>query len=55
MTVIAVTQRPALLGSVDKIMMLKNGSVQALGGRDEILPMITANRNTPNPKLAAAE
>lgn len=40
-TVVAITQRPALLRSVDKIMVLKNGTVQAMGKRDEILPMIS--------------
>lgn len=45
MTVIAVTQRPALLRSVDKIMMIKDGAVQAIGPRDEILPMIVGQRS----------
>jgi ATP-binding cassette subfamily C protein len=40
-TVVAITQRPALLRSVDKIMVLTNGTVQALGKRDDILPMIS--------------
>ena len=40
-TVVAITQRPALLRSVDKIMVLNNGTVQAMGKRDEILPMIS--------------
>ena len=40
-TVVAITQRPALLRSVDKIMVMKAGAVQALGKRDEILPMIS--------------
>ena len=31
MTVVAVTQRPSLLRSVDKIMMIKDGAVQAIG------------------------
>lgn len=39
-TVVAITQRPTLLKSVDKIMILKDGAVQALGKRDEIIPMI---------------
>ena len=42
-TVVAITQRPALLRSVDKIMVLKNGTVQAMGKRDEILPMISGH------------
>jgi ATP-binding cassette subfamily C protein len=45
MTVVAVTQRPSLLRSVDKIMMIKDGAVQAIGTRDEILPMIVGQRS----------
>lgn len=58
MTVVAVTQRPALLNSVDKIMLLNNGTVQAFGNRADILPMITANRNArvnPAASITAAE
>lgn len=43
-TVVAITQRPSLLRSVDKIMILKNGTIQALGKRDDIIPMITSRR-----------
>ncbi|HEV7256220.1 MAG TPA: type I secretion system permease/ATPase [Bosea sp. (in: a-proteobacteria)] len=45
MTVVAVTQRPTLLRSVDKIMMIKDGAVQVMGTRDEILPLITGQRS----------
>lgn len=58
MTVVAVTQRPALLGSVDKIMLLKDGTVQAFGKRDDVLPLVTANRPVSHPlpaTVAAAE
>lgn len=41
-TVVAVTQRPSLLKSVDRIMLLTEGRVQALGVRDEILPKLMA-------------
>jgi len=41
-TVVAVTQRPTLLRSVDKIMMLSEGRIQGLGVREEILPRLTA-------------
>lgn len=44
MTVVAVTQRPALLRSVDKIMVMKEGRVQALGPRDEVLAKIAGAR-----------
>ncbi|MGI9382528.1 MAG: type I secretion system permease/ATPase [Methyloligellaceae bacterium] len=36
-SIVAVTQRPALLKSVDKIMMLKGGRIEAIGTRDEIV------------------
>jgi ATP-binding cassette, subfamily C, bacterial len=40
-TVVAITQRPALLRSVDKIMILKDGTAQAIGKRDDILPLLS--------------
>jgi len=40
LTVVTITQRPSLLRSVDKILILNNGSVQALGKRDDIIPLI---------------
>jgi ATP-binding cassette subfamily C protein len=48
-TVVAITQRPALLRSVDKIMVLNAGTVQALGKRDDILPMISGQGAKPTP------
>jgi ATP-binding cassette subfamily C protein len=47
-TVVAITQRPALLRSVDKILMLKDGSVQAFGKRDEILPLMSGRKTPAN-------
>jgi ATP-binding cassette, subfamily C, bacterial len=41
-TIVAITQRPALLRSVDKIMILKDGTTQALGNRDDIIPLLSA-------------
>lgn len=46
MTVVTITQRAALLQSVDKIMILHQGSVQAFGTRDEIIPIITGRKPT---------
>ncbi|KRR03095.1 type I secretion system permease/ATPase [Bradyrhizobium valentinum] len=43
-TVVTITQRAALLMSVDKIMILHQGAVQAFGNRDEIIPMITGRK-----------
>ncbi|WP_181705065.1 type I secretion system permease/ATPase [Chthonobacter rhizosphaerae] len=43
-TVVAITQRPMLLKSVDRIMILKDGAVQALGTRDEMLPVLSGKK-----------
>jgi ATP-binding cassette subfamily C protein len=40
-TVVAITQRPSLLQSVDKILLLNNGTAQAFGKRDDIIPLLT--------------
>ena len=52
-TVVAITQRPSLLKSVDKIMILKNGTVQALGKRDDILPLLKSQKSIPAPAAIA--
>src|SRR5262249_2336607 len=43
-TVVTVTQRAALLRSVDKIMILNSGGAQAFGIRDEVIPLITGRK-----------
>lgn len=43
-TVVAVTQRPALLKSVDKIMLLVDGKVGAMGRRDEMLTRLSQQK-----------
>ncbi len=53
-TVVAITQRPTLLKSVDKIMILKDGAIQALGLRDDIIPMIVGRAPGAGPALGAA-
>jgi ATP-binding cassette, subfamily C, bacterial len=55
-TVVAITQRPALLKSVDKIMILKDGTAQAIGKRDDILPLLQGRSpgNGAAPSNAAA-
>jgi ATP-binding cassette subfamily C protein len=51
LTVVTITQRPSLLKSVDKIMILSNGTVQAIGKRDDLLPLIAGQKpiNGPRP------
>ncbi len=43
-TVVAITQRPALLRSVDKIMVIRDGSVQMLGKREDVLPALAGRK-----------
>ena len=40
-TIVAITQRPSLLQSVDRIMILKDGTAQALGKREDIIPLLS--------------
>jgi len=54
-TVVAITQRPALLQSVDKIMILREGAVQALGPRDEIMPMVLGRPAPPPQGVGGAQ
>jgi ATP-binding cassette subfamily C protein len=44
-TVVAITQRPTLLRSVDRIMLLNEGRVHAIGTRDEIMPKLLAQKD----------
>lgn len=39
-TIVAITQRPALLASVDKILILRDGTVQAFGPREDIMALL---------------
>lgn len=53
-TTVTITQRPALLQVVDKILVLKDGSVAMFGERVEILTALTAKQNggpRPAPRL----
>lgn len=47
-TVITITQRPALLRSVDKILLLTNGTVSMFGLRQEVLQALAARGMGPN-------
>jgi ATP-binding cassette subfamily C protein len=47
-TVITITQRPALLRSVDKILLLTNGTVSMFGQRQEVLRALAARGMGPD-------
>jgi PrtD family type I secretion system ABC transporter len=40
-TLVLVAHRPSLLGAIDKLLVLREGAVEAFGPRDEILPRVT--------------
>ncbi|MBN66637.1 MAG: type I secretion system permease/ATPase [Rickettsiales bacterium] len=52
-TTIVVAHRPSIVGSVDKLLMLRNGTVESFGKRDEVLQKYTAKRPIQNEQQAA--
>ncbi|MDB5621483.1 MAG: type secretion system permease/ATPase [Devosia sp.] len=56
-TVVTITQRPALLNVVDKILVLNNGSVSMFGTRTQVLAELTRNKagSNPGPNLSAPQ
>lgn len=55
-TVVTITQRPALLNVVDKILVLNNGSVSMFGSRTEVMTALTRNNaNSGNAGIGATE
>lgn len=53
MTFIVVAHRPSIVGSVDKIMMLRHGAVEAFGPREDVLKQY-APQNVAKPAQQAA-
>jgi ATP-binding cassette, subfamily C, bacterial len=58
-TIVTITQRPSLLQSVDRIMILKDGTAQAIGKREDIIPMLNGrppgNGSVPPPGPGTAQ
>lgn len=48
-TVVVITQKPALLKSVDKIMLLANGTISLFGARDMVLEQISGKLGPKKP------
>ncbi len=44
-TVVVITQKPALLSCVDKIMLLAGGSVALFGAREQVMQRLAAGKN----------
>ncbi len=45
MTTIIVAHRPSVLAMVDKVLMLRNGSIEVMGARDEVMNRFTPGGN----------
>jgi ATP-binding cassette subfamily C protein len=54
-TCIVITQRPAILSIANKLMILKNGRVEAFGQTAAVLHRLVKSANGPAEALAAAE
>ncbi|KEQ53501.1 Type I secretion system ATPase [Sphingobium chlorophenolicum] len=54
-SVIIVAHRMGILGVVDKIMVMRDGRVEAFGGRDEVLGRLKAIRSEEHPASQTAE
>jgi ATP-binding cassette subfamily C protein len=54
-TVITITQRPALLRSVDKILLITNGTVSMFGERQDVLKALAARGMMPGAGSIAAQ
>lgn len=50
-TAIIIAHRPSILATVDKVLMLRNGQVEVMGPRDEVMRRFTPQRvQPPNPE-----
>ncbi|MCP4999266.1 MAG: ATP-binding cassette domain-containing protein, partial [Hyphomicrobiales bacterium] len=45
-TMVVITQKPALLQYVDKILLLSNGTVSMFGYRNDVLQALSESQNT---------
>jgi ATP-binding cassette subfamily C protein len=54
-TSVIITQKPALLNVVDKIMLLANGSISLFGKRDVIISKLHGDRQPPAGQVAGAQ
>jgi ABC-type protease/lipase transport system fused ATPase/permease subunit len=54
-TTVIITHRANILAAVDKILLLRAGTVEAFGKRDEILPRLTRPAQPPRPVTAIAK
>jgi PrtD family type I secretion system ABC transporter len=53
-TVVIIAHRPRMLTHVDKILLLRNGLVEAFGMREEVMKLISRPRPVPTPAVGDA-
>jgi PrtD family type I secretion system ABC transporter len=53
-TVVIIAHRPSMLTHVDKILLLRNGQVEAFGMREEVMKLISRPRPIPTPAAGDA-
>jgi PrtD family type I secretion system ABC transporter len=53
-TVVIIAHRPSMLAHVDKILLLRNGQVEAFGMREEVMKLISRPRTMPAPAAGEA-
>jgi ATP-binding cassette subfamily C protein len=53
-TSVIITQKPALMNVVDKIMLMAGGNIALFGKRDEVLAKLNGQQRTPPPTVADA-
>lgn len=57
-TLVVITHKPSLLGHIDKVLVMREGVMEAFGPRAEVLPRITGEQPIPlarNPALATGK
>jgi PrtD family type I secretion system ABC transporter len=54
-TAVVITQKPAILTAIDKIMALNNGNISMFGWRDEILKELEKKKKAKAARLAASK
>jgi PrtD family type I secretion system ABC transporter len=50
-TVVVISHRPSLLGDIDKMLVLKNGAIDSLGPRQEIMAKLTRQPTPMRPQV----
>ena len=53
-TIILVTHKPSLVSNMDYLLVMREGRVELLGPRDEVLARLNGSKAQPNPDTSAS-